>query len=223
MTMTFYSGVTILYICLVVITLYSMLLKHKHKNFKIFGLNSEAMFSITLISTMIYCFLTATAIEYLSFVWTNFLFIACVIGAILFALFICSEFKHTLSGKIKLSQIDDNISNLQKKIDDIDKRVLSLFEVRNNQTTPESARERINNAIKELRAIKDKYNETISELIIQKTLLEAEMDSDSVEAIKLTSSKSVKQKLDFNLDKFDSSKELDDSLNDVRSLMKNYK
>ena len=36
-------------------------------------------------------------------------------------------------------------------------------------------------------------------------------------------SKTVKQKLDFNLDKFDSSKELDDSLNDVRSLMKNYK
>lgn len=223
MTMTFYSGVTILYICLIVITAYAMILKQKHKNFKIFGISSEVLFYIALLATLIYCFLTATAIEYLKFIWTNFVFIVCVIGAVLFALFICSGFKNILSNKLKLAKIDESIETLQKKIESIDERVLSLFELRNNPTTPSAAKERANKAIDELREIKDKYNETISELMIQKTLVEAEMDSDCVEAIKLTSSKTVKNKLNFNLDKFDSSKELDDSLGDVRSLMKNYK
>lgn len=223
MTMQIYSGITIIYIALIIVTIYAGVKNHKNGNLNILGMDFNKLFAVTAISTMIYCFVTALAMEYMEHIWNNFVFVLCVVGAIAFAALICCSIGKECDNSENLESIENSINVLNEKKLSISKNIAELMSIRDGSVIDSEKKKRVQEAIDELIAIREQYNENISELIVQKNLLEAKSSSEEISTLKLTSSKSVKNKLKSNIDKFDSVKELDDDLSDVRNIMKAYK
>lgn len=222
-----YSAFTIIYIA-IVITSAIAAFSNKKNGYEILGMNVEKAIATVAISTIAYSLLTALVIENLHNVWNNFIFVICVIGAIIFAIFgataAVKSCKEDIAIEMKRSKdIKTALSTLKQKTEDI---TLKIQELEKNKPSSKENPELYNrtcNTINELTKIKDKYSALISELTLQEALSEAKIDNMSLEEIGTISSKNVKTKLQENIDRYDYSKKLDNSLFEVNDLMKNYK
>lgn len=222
MTMFVYTGFTIIYIGLIIVTLFSAIFNHK-KNANMLGMGFNKLLTTTAITTVLYCFISYVAADEMKIIWTNFIFVICVVAAVIMSAFLCSGISKTFKEDFNSSSIENTLNGLNEKKQKINQQIALLQKNYTSQSTTEDSKRRTDAAIDELKSIQNKYDILINELVIQSALASAKKDNDAIDNLEIISNKTVKDKMDFNINKYDSGRALEDTLNDVRKLMKNYK
>ena len=217
-----YSAFTIIYIGLIILSAFAITF-YVRQGSTILGLDTNKAIKVIAISTIVYCAFTALVYDNIGDIWNNFVFAICVVGAIILSVIAGSAMTRATKQEINTQDIESALNNLKAKREKIDIEIKNLEKIIPSYDKNPQLHVKTTAATCELKALASKYDELISELTIQKVLNEARIDSDTISGLQIVNSKSVRAKFQENVDKYDSSRELEDTLNDVRQLMGQYK